>query len=345
MLGSGPDNGGTSPEVIAAASMLYQNGQSNGSDIGTMFPTQNFAGDHFGDLYSNRPLSGSHPKPPQVSDGLGGRGLSMARKSSSYHENGNLFHDMYFGSSQPSAFDQRLPTKAADIRWGSDTSFVNQGYMAPPNQETEEEVTKGLLHQMECLEPQSSATNTRPPSPTMTRQDQTRKAWNGRSKMTDVVEEVKNEEMTDFEDDSRPRKRQKGNIKEVDDDSGEFGTTQAKQRRGKSAGRHKRLSSTTEISSRRGKSATALPKQTRENLSEEQKRSNHILSEQKRRNLIKQGFDDLCELVPELKGGGFSKSAMLIQAADWLEDMINGNSTLKAQLAELKSRSGSGGFR
>lgn len=82
------------------------------------------------------------------------------------------------------------------------------------------------------------------------------------------------------------------------------------------------------------------PKPARENLTEEQKRSNHILSEQKRRNLIRQGFDDLCTLVPGLKGGGFSKSAMLTQAADWLEEVLRGNDILKAQLAELKAMNG-----
>ena len=82
------------------------------------------------------------------------------------------------------------------------------------------------------------------------------------------------------------------------------------------------------------------PKHARENLTEEQKRNNHILSEQKRRNLIRQGFEDLCSLVPGLKGGGFSKSAMLTQAADWLEELLRGNEVLKAQLSELKTVNG-----
>ncbi|KAJ5223832.1 hypothetical protein N7468_008374 [Penicillium chermesinum] len=81
-------------------------------------------------------------------------------------------------------------------------------------------------------------------------------------------------------------------------------------------------------------------KAPRENLSEEQKRTNHILSEQKRRNLIRQGFDDLCSLVPGLRGGGFSKSAMLTQAADWLEDIMHGNEILRNQLADMKGING-----
>jgi hypothetical protein len=85
---------------------------------------------------------------------------------------------------------------------------------------------------------------------------------------------------------------------------------------------------------------TPTSKAPRENLSEEQKRTNHILSEQKRRNLIRQGFDDLCSLVPGLRGGGFSKSAMLTQAADWLEDLLRGNELLQSQLADMKTING-----
>ncbi|KKY22466.1 putative hlh transcription [Diplodia seriata] len=73
----------------------------------------------------------------------------------------------------------------------------------------------------------------------------------------------------------------------------------------------------------------------RENLTEEQKRSNHILSEQKRRNLIKQGFDEMNELVPGLKAGGFSKSSTLMEGAKFLEDLIVGNQILRQALGEV----------
>jgi hypothetical protein len=66
-------------------------------------------------------------------------------------------------------------------------------------------------------------------------------------------------------------------------------------------------------------------KPQRENLSEEQKRSNHILSEQKRRNLIKRGFDDLHDLVPEIRNGGLSKSGVLTEAANFLQLLIDDN--------------------
>ena len=78
--------------------------------------------------------------------------------------------------------------------------------------------------------------------------------------------------------------------------------------------------------------STANSKSQRENLTEEQKRSNHILSEQKRRNLIKQGFDDLHELVPEIRNGGLSKSAVLNEAANFLQQLIDDNVVIANQL-------------
>ncbi|KID90374.1 Helix-loop-helix DNA-binding protein, partial [Metarhizium majus ARSEF 297] len=56
----------------------------------------------------------------------------------------------------------------------------------------------------------------------------------------------------------------------------------------------------------------------REKLTEQQKRRNHILHEKKRRALIKEGFDDLLDLVPGVRDRGLSKSAILLRAAEWL---------------------------
>ncbi|KAF2090246.1 hypothetical protein K490DRAFT_34981 [Saccharata proteae CBS 121410] len=85
----------------------------------------------------------------------------------------------------------------------------------------------------------------------------------------------------------------------------------------------------------RKRSATAAQKAQRENLTEEQKRNNHILSEQKRRNLIKQGFEEMNELVPGLKSGGFSKSSVLMEGAKFLETLVRGNEILRQALGEV----------
>lgn len=46
-------------------------------------------------------------------------------------------------------------------------------------------------------------------------------------------------------------------------------------------------------------------------LTEEEKKQNHIASEQKRREAIRAGFDRLCELVPGLEGQGRSEGLVL----------------------------------
>lgn len=141
----------------------------------------------------------------------------------------------------------------------------------------------------------------------------------------------------DDESDLRPRKRRKSRYQEDDEDD------ESPASNSKSKGK-KRKSTTADDDTlaseakRRKSSAAAAVKATRENLTEDQKRENHIKSEQKRRTLIREGFEDLGELVPGLHGGGFSKSAVLIMSADWLEDLIQGNDILRQRLAQLQGR-------
>lgn len=78
--------------------------------------------------------------------------------------------------------------------------------------------------------------------------------------------------------------------------------------------------------------AIAPRKAPRKKLTDEQKRFNHINSEQKRRTAIREGYEDLCELVPSLNGRSFSRSAMIIMAAEWLGQLLEGNKILAAQL-------------
>lgn len=76
-------------------------------------------------------------------------------------------------------------------------------------------------------------------------------------------------------------------------------------------------------------------KKRRENLSEAQKRLNHITSEQKRRNLIQQGFNEIHSLVPTLRSNrerGDSKSTVLQKTVDWIIEMQTGNERLRRML-------------
>lgn len=76
-------------------------------------------------------------------------------------------------------------------------------------------------------------------------------------------------------------------------------------------------------SAKRGAKATSIK---REPLTEEQKRQNHILSEQRRRNAIRDGFANLCASVPSLRGqggtgAGSSKGVILFKAVEYLQKL------------------------
>ncbi|SLM35894.1 Myc-type, basic helix-loop-helix (bHLH) domain [Lasallia pustulata] len=335
-----------SAEMLAAASTLVQNGQLGMQNRGMVSDPYAFRPpESTGALrrgHSNRRSVGQTPaglysgRPSVVSN----RFPSNTQLEAGSIVNGeNMSGCMFYGNPNQGSASHLRPTKAADIRWGSDASFFGHGFVAPPNQETVEEVTNTLLHKMECLEPQPSAANTPPSSPILRQRKRTDSVVN----QDNFDDDPENGEGGDADEGSRarPKKRRKAKLK-VEEDEGQPAMSFRSRKRGKSVSTKKivrsRESPFMDTTPKRERSQSGEQKSGRENLSTEQKRSNHILSEQKRRNLIKQGFDDLCMLVPELKGGGFSKSAMLTQAADWLEALVQGNEKLKVQLAKLKER-------
>lgn len=302
--------GATGPDIYAAASMLYQGGV-NGPDIGSALAQQAFSGQHL-------PVNGANARRASLPAAPAQTPGSSTRNQipSGFHTSQMLF-DMH----DPIPADQHPSRKVRSLHWGSDISFMDQGYVRPADQPDEETRTRDLLVHLDCFEPQTSAANTRAPSPE-------RMAGNHRPRASFHSVD------TEFSPQSRKRQR---TVKESDplsdeDDSG----FQPRKSRTPSIAKARRASTDTSRKAR----VTPASKAARENLTEEQKRTNHILSEQKRRNLIRQGFDDLCSLVPGLRGGGFSKSAMLTQAADWLEDITRGNEILQSQLADMKGING-----
>lgn len=324
------DNSNPTSDILAAASMLYQNGihgaesdpvssrrQRQMSTQGMSGLNLNGTGPglvHEKQLHLDAPSSS--PRPP---------------RPTGFHTS-----QMLFDTHEPVPAEQRA-AKPRALHWGSDISFMDQGYIAPPDQPGVEEQTKDLLDNLQCLEPQNSSANTRAPSP-----ERTAGGRDGPVRRVSDNGVMPGEPRSGYqgmmEDDLQPKKKQKTVVKEEDEESDEE-SPMAKPRRSRGPGSIKSRRGSNDAF-RKAKAQQGAAKQAKENLSEEQKRNNHILSEQKRRNLIRQGFDDLCALVPGLRGGGFSKSAMLTQAADWLEDMIQGNEILKRQLAEMKNING-----
>ncbi|KAJ9149275.1 BHLH family transcription factor [Pleurostoma richardsiae] len=248
----------------------------------------------------------------------------------------HTFTEMMFGPIGQLA-PRRPSQPPVDVQWGSDANFVrDQGFVPPSEKETSAALENERLQYMGCLEVNRSAASTRPSSP----------IFNGHGsplklKTRDPVPTVKRE---DVDADAPPKKRRKSRAKEdaeEEDDEQSSLTSKAPARKRKSKGEN--LSATPPVAGdgagkRRKSGANGVQKPARENLTEEQKRENHIKSEQKRRTLIKEGFDDLCDLVPGLKGGGFSKSVMLTMAAEWLEEVMKGNQQLAAQLDRMEGR-------
>lgn len=297
---------GGNADLYAAASMLYP-GDINAPELGSALAHQAFARQPL--PTNNNPArrtSQSTPvAPPQ--------NISPTR-----HRVPTGFHteEMLFDVRDPIPADQHPSRKVRGLHWGSDISFMDQGYVAPPDQPDMETRTRELLDHLDCFEPQASAGNTRAPSPDRIA---------GGSSQRSLYHE------TGADDGSQTRKRPRV-IKEDSTSDDE-----TKQRKRSLSNAKARRASTDASKKARIQVNSKTP---RENLSEEQKRTNHILSEQKRRNLIRQGFDDLCTLVPGLRGGGFSKSAMLTQAADWLEEIMRGNEILRSQIADVKGING-----
>lgn len=205
------------------------------------------------------------------------------------------------------------PNLKRSYTFGTDDSFNNPaGFSGPQGTETTEQVTRRLMRDMRHAQVRFGKTD---PNGTP---DPSERAHQPQSLPAEQSEEEQSQDFSsDEEEDVKPsNKRRKSR-------PGKDGL-QKGARNGKS-----RKTSAADESSKKKRASAAAQKLQRENLTEEQKRSNHILSEQKRRNLIKRGFDDLHDLVPEIRSGGLSKSSVLTEAANFLENIIMDNNKFR----------------
>ncbi|KAI9754758.1 MAG: hypothetical protein M1835_000868 [Candelina submexicana] len=72
-------------------------------------------------------------------------------------------------------------------------------------------------------------------------------------------------------------------------------------------------------------------------LTDSQKKSNHILSEQKRRQAIRAGFDRLTELVPDCEGEARSESVVLRKTVEYCRMLAEERRML---VREIEARGG-----
>lgn len=234
----------------------------------------------------------------------------------------------------------RRPSLKRTYTFGTDDSFNNPAGFNAPHNETEEQVTRRLMRDMrqsQTFIPDNisylasrSAAAARISSnsdSSAEEEDETSSASDShqptkKRKKSTPHTSIKKEPLRKTGPGSRiskPKKPTSSSTTTADSDANHANSS-----------KKKRPSSTaTTAAAAAAATSTSTPaKLARENLSEQQKRNNHILSEQKRRNLIKRGFDDLHDLVPEIRNGGLSKSSVLMEAANFLEKLIKGNGEL-----------------
>ncbi|KAG2224639.1 hypothetical protein INT45_007884 [Circinella minor] len=71
-------------------------------------------------------------------------------------------------------------------------------------------------------------------------------------------------------------------------------------------------------------------------LTEAEKKANHIASEQKRRQNIRLGFDQLIEIVPSLNHGNRSEALILQKSIEHIRGLVSVKNDLKSQVRDLE---------
>ncbi|KAI1101906.1 hypothetical protein F4804DRAFT_343627 [Jackrogersella minutella] len=311
----------THVDVAAVLTSLHhghQNGHQpgvNGMNRAPVVPSQ----------HNGAPVD--HMRPPPRNHVNPERGSPVRHRHAPSNEAESLFSDMMFGSTQ--GLPNQRSAEAPELQWGSDSNFARtQGYI-PPEHEASELLEQKRLGVLRVLSISDSAATTRPPSPLA----------NGESSSVPRPESnVNGLVKQECDAEAPPAKRRKSKSKgksETEEEVEDYTSLPPKAvvRKRKSKPDLKGIpdspSTAQDGPGKRRKSTLNAGKTPRENLSDAQKRENHIKSEQKRRGAIKEGFDDLGELVPNLKGGGYSKSTMLSIAGEWLEALLKGNEELE----------------
>ncbi|CAJ2511011.1 Uu.00g066360.m01.CDS01 [Anthostomella pinea] len=233
--------------------------------------------------------------------------------------------DMVFGSQGPN----RLP-ETTELQWGSDAAFARDQGFIPPVHESREVLEQQRTAVMKALHINGSADTTQTLSPFS----------NGGGSSNGLCDTTNRHVNVDDEPVAPPRKCRKGTAKKEVEEGGADLTSippraATKKRKSKTDlnGSSELFPAAQETAGKRRKSSVTAAKAARENLSEAQKRENHIKSEKKRRAAISEGFEDLNKMVPALKdGGGGSKSQVLVLTGQWLEELIRGNEELRQLL-------------
>ena len=337
---------GNSYQDFQAASTLFNN-VNNGQLVPTNDPS--YDPQRPTQFHTNPQWQGPNsmgPRPlPMVATSQGQLDEQLAAILPNHSENGSIDASL---AAQFSRVSGQLAQAQAEVRthggqraslkrtytYGTDNSFNPSGFVVSSPHETEDAVTKRLVHRVHSgVEPATKdESSTEKPS-----------ASNSQLPLPIAIVPLESDDEGQPENNSpgdeqeqpvakRHKAKQSSPIRIKTENSRE-----SAEPRSAKAGKKSR-----EGDSKGRKRSTNGQKPPRENLTDAQKRTNHIHSEQKRRTIIREGFEDLHELVPGLQNGGLSKSVVLHETANFVEKLVADNERL-AELIRAAQAARNGG--
>ncbi|KUI67094.1 hypothetical protein VM1G_03232 [Cytospora mali] len=309
-----------SADVLEAANSLMQGG-SHGRSLSLQHePT-----------FSNGPQKTSTMGPPvghlrhQQWSEFRQEGRRMSQSNHAAEQEAVLATWMY-GPDARSSHRQNAPPAPIDLQYGTDQNFSNKNrpFVPPSEKESTEAIHQDHLRYLNAFRLPNSANTTRPSSPVYNGEEP---SFNLKTRAPPPIKVESNGDST------KKWRKNKRDEDEDDEDEPQSAVSKTSARKRKQKGEVANSPGAEGAGSGKRRKSSAAVK--RENLTEDQKRENHINSEKKRRKVIQVGFENLSHIVPDIKGGNPSKSAMLEATVAWLQDLLDGNETLKAQMSQL----------
>ena len=228
-----------------------------------------------------------------------------------------LMQHFYNAFSQPQRIHNGIITPKI-FPYGSDSGFQDARFISPATQEAAVQRNELMTETLSCLKPSNSATSTCPSSPAIRRR-----------KLPVEVDEAEQELPS-----RTGRRKSKAKVNRVCENNLNEDQQPSVEKDILPPAKRTRVTKKADIDrySDAGRSCSEGRKGPRKNLTEEQKKQNHIESEQRRRDDIKAAYDTLPDIIP-----GFDptkpRANRLEQAVKWLEQLIDGNRELKKRLS------------
>ena len=300
------------------------------------FPPNHYPPNHYppGHFSSGHFQSGQYPQGQLPPDELSSDRFSPDEHSSDQESPAALDGRTFNASAGAGPHNRQSRPMPTEVQFGSDPGFNRHNFVPRSQNETSDAMIADQLATLGCLQRNDSAAPTRAPSPTSWA-PHAADAINGSSAASFSQPGPATYRLPPSKDSANdesppPTKRRKssraGEARAVEDPK----PAETRRRKvPKTPSPEAEAAAATGGKRSKGNKESASRKGARANLTDDQKRNNHIASEQKRRNVIKDGYQMLDTLVPGLAVGGYSKSIALGVTADWVQTLVAQNQRLR----------------